>query len=162
MDHYELIIIGTGAGGGTLAHALAPTGKRILILERGTFLPQEKDNWSPSAVFTNTKYTARETWIDKNGQTFHPGIHYYVGGNTKFYGAALLRMRPQDFGELRHHGGISPAWPLNYEQMEPYYTRADYLYEVHGKHGDDPTEGPASADYAFLRAFGLAAVEWAR
>ena len=149
MDHYDIIIIGTGAGGGTLAHALAPTGKRILILERGTFLPQEKDNWNSRAVFNEAKYTANETWIDKNGRPFHPGIHYYVGGNTKVYGAALLRMRPQDFGALRHHGGISPAWPLSYEQMEPYYTKAEHLYEVHGEHGVDPTEGPASTDYAF-------------
>jgi len=149
IEHYDLIIIGTGAGGGTLIHALAPTGKRILILERGPFFPQEKDNWNARAVFTDDKYTAHETWIDKNGLPFHPGIHYYVGGNTKVYGAALLRMRPQDFEELRHHGGISPAWPLSYEQMEPYYTKAEHLYEVHGKHGIDPTEGPASADYAF-------------
>jgi choline dehydrogenase-like flavoprotein len=149
MDHYDLIIIGTGAGGGTLAHALVSSGKRILILERGPFLLQEKDNWDSRAVFLDAKYTARETWKDKNGRDFHPGIHYYVGGNTKFYGAALLRMRPQDFGELRHHGGISPAWPLSYEEMEPYYTKAEHHYEVHGKHGEDPTEGLASADYLF-------------
>jgi len=149
MDRYDVIIIGTGAGGGTLAYALALTGKHILILERGSFLPQEKDNWSSRAVFTDDKYTAQETWTDKNGRSFHPGIHYYVGGNTKMYGAALLRMRPQDFGELHHHGGISPAWPLSYEQMEPYYTKAEHLYEVHGQHGIDPTEGCSSADYAF-------------
>ncbi len=149
INHYDLIIIGTGAGGGTLAHALAPIGKRILILERGNFLPQEKDNWDSRSVFTASKYKAHETWTDKNGRSFHPGIHYYVGGNTKVYGAALLRMRPQDFGELRHHGGISPAWPVSYEQMEPYYTKAEHLYEVHGEHGIDPTEGPASADYPF-------------
>jgi choline dehydrogenase-like flavoprotein len=149
MEHYDLIIIGTGAGGGTLAHQLAPGGKRILILERGPFLLQDKANWSSRAVFTDAQYTAKESWLDKNGRAFHPGIHYYVGGNTKFYGAALLRMRPQDFGELRHHGGISPAWPLSYEEMEPYYTRAEHLYEVHGKHGEDITEGPASADYPF-------------
>jgi choline dehydrogenase-like flavoprotein len=148
-DHYDLIIIGTGAGGATLAHALAPTGKRILILERGNFLPQEKDNWNSRSVFTDSKYKADETWIDKNGHSFHPGIHYYVGGNTKVYGAALLRMRPQDFGEMRHHGGISPAWPIGYEEMEPYYTKAEHLYEVHGEHGIDPTEGFASAPYAF-------------
>jgi choline dehydrogenase-like flavoprotein len=92
IDHYDLIIIGTGAGGGTLAYALAPTGKRILILERGDYLPQEKDNWDSRAVFTKGQYTAQESWLDKNGQVFHPGIHYYVGGNTKLYGAALLRM----------------------------------------------------------------------
>jgi len=149
INHYDLIIIGTGAGGGTLLHALAPMGKRILVLERGSFLPQEKDNWNTRAVFTEGKYTAQETWKDKNGQIFHPGIHYYVGGNTKVYGAALLRMRPQDFGELRHQGGVSPAWPVSYEVMEPYYTKAEHLYDVHGEHGTDPTEGPASAQYLF-------------
>lgn len=148
-NHYDLIIIGTGAGGGTLVHALAPSGKRILILERGTFLPQEKDNWNSRAVFSDGKYTAQESWLDQHGQVFHPGIHYYVGGNTKLYGAALLRMRPQDFGELRHHGGVSPAWPLTYEEIEPYYTKAEHLYDVHGEHGADPTEGPASAQYLF-------------
>ena len=107
-NHYDLIIIGSGAGGGTLAHALASTGKRILILERGSFLPQEKDNWDSRAVFTVAKYKAHETWIDKNGQSFHPGIHYYVGGNTKVFGSVLLRMRTQDFGMLRAHGGNSP------------------------------------------------------
>src|ERR1700685_3149270 len=99
-DRFDVIIIGTGAGGGTLAHTLAPTGKRILILERGSYLPQEKKNWNSNAVFNAGKYTSPETWIDKNGKTFHPGIHYFVGGNTKMYGAALLRMRPRDFGEL--------------------------------------------------------------
>ena len=149
INHYDLIIIGTGAGGGTLLHAKAPTGKRVLVLERGSFLPQEKDNWNTRAVFSDGKYTAQENWIDKNGQPFHPGIHYYVGGNTKLSGAALLRMRPQDFSELRHHGGISPAWPISYDEMEPYYTKAEHLYDVHGQHGSDPTEGPASADYVF-------------
>jgi len=149
MEHYDMIIIGTGAGGGTLAHELAPTGKNILILERGPFLAREKDNWNSRAVFTQAKYTAQEIWKDKDGKNFHPGIHYYVGGNTKFYGAALFRMRPQDFGEVRHHGGISPAWPISYEQMEPYYTKAEHLYDVHGDHGEDPTEGAASADYLF-------------
>ncbi|MDE1920202.1 MAG: GMC family oxidoreductase [Candidatus Omnitrophica bacterium] len=148
-NHYDLIIIGTGAGGGTLAHALAPTGKRILILERGSFLLQEKDNWDSRSVFNQAKYTADETWKDKEGRSFRPGIHYYVGGNTKFYGAALLRMRPADFGQVRHHGGISPGWPISYEDMEPYYTKAEHLYEVHGRHGEDPTEGSAGADYAF-------------
>jgi choline dehydrogenase-like flavoprotein len=145
---YDIIIIGTGAGGATLAHDLAPTGKRILVLERGGFLLRERDNWSSHAVFIDAKYQAAEAWRDADGTVFHPGIHYFLGGNTKFYGAALLRLRPQDFGELRHHGGVSPAWPLSYADFEPYYTAAEHLYQVHGAHGTDPTEGPASADYA--------------
>jgi choline dehydrogenase-like flavoprotein len=142
--HYDVIIIGTGAGGGTLAHALAPTGKNILVLERGGYLPRERDNWNPRAVFVDGKYKARETWINKEGQGFHPGTHYYVGGNTKVYGAVLFRMRKEDFGELRHFDGISPAWPISYEEFEPYYGRAEQLFRVHGEHGIDPTEPPAS------------------
>ncbi len=145
--HFDVIIIGTGAGGGTLAHRLAPSGKRILLLERGDWLPREKDNWDSHAVFVEGRYRAAETWYDKDGRPFHPGIHYYVGGNTKMYGAALLRLRKEDFGEIRHHGGISPAWPLSYEDFEPYYTQAEHLYHVHGEHGVDPTEPPASAEY---------------
>src|SRR3984885_13583168 len=145
----DVIFIGTGGGGGTLAYHLAPSGKRILLLERGGYLPREKDNWDSRAVFAESKYRAQETWDDRDGKPFLPGIHYYVGGNTKVYGAALLRFRPEDFGDLRHHGGISPAWPLRYEDFEPYYTRAEHLYHVHGQRGVDPTEGEASAPYLY-------------
>ena len=149
MSHYDVIIIGTGAGGGTLAYQLAPTGKKILILERGGYVPRERDNWSTEAVFLDQKYTTQEKWIDKNGKAFRPGIHYFVGGNTKFYGSALLRMRESDFGEVRHHGGISPAWPISYQELEPFYTEAEKLYHVHGQRGTDPTEPPASAPYPY-------------
>jgi len=145
--HYDIIIIGTGPGGGTLAYKLAPSGKRILLLERGGYIPREKDNWSSRTVFIENRYKAKETWLDKHGNPFHPGIHYNVGGNSKVYGAALLRMRPRDFGEVKHHGGFSPEWPIHYEDLEPYYTQAEHLYHVHGRHGEDPTEGPAGAPY---------------
>ncbi len=147
--HYDVIIIGTGAGGGTLAYKLAPSGKKILLLERGGYLPREKDNWSSRAVFVENKYKAKTTWHDKNGKAFHPGIHYYVGGNTKVYGAALLRMRREDFGEVKHHGGVSPAWPIGYDDLEPYYTQAEHLYFVHGNRGEDPTEPKAGAPYKY-------------
>lgn len=147
--HYDIIIIGTGPGGGTLAYKLAPSGTKILLLERGGYLPREKDNWNSRTVFIENRYKAKETWRDKDGRPFHPGIHYNVGGNSKVYGAALLRMRPQDFGEVKHYGGVSPEWPICYEDLEPYYTQAEYLYHVHGKHGEDPTEGPASAQYKY-------------
>ncbi|SBT90796.1 Choline dehydrogenase [Streptomyces sp. DI166] len=146
-QHYDVIIIGTGAGGGTLAHRLAPSGKRILILERGGYLPRERDNWDSTAVFVKGRYRAPEFWYDKHGNSFPPEVNYYVGGNTKFYGAALFRLRPEDFGELRHHDGISPAWPIRYEDLEPYYTQAEQLYLVHGRHGEDPTEGAVSGQY---------------
>jgi choline dehydrogenase-like flavoprotein len=149
MDSFDVIIIGTGAGGGTLARHLAPSGKRILLLERGDWLPREPANWSAQEVFVNNRYVSPETWYDEHGKPFQPQIHYAVGGATKFYGAALYRLRKEDFGVLRHHGGISPAWPIEYEELEPYYTLAEQLYEVHGARGEDPTEPSASAPYPF-------------
>lgn len=149
-DHqFDVIIIGTGAGGGTLAYALAPLGKRILLLERGGYVPREKDNWNPLAVNVQGKYQAKEIWQDEAGQPLHPHTNYYVGGNTKFYGAALFRLRKEDFGELRHHGGVSPAWPISYDDLEPYYLKAENLYHVHGERGVDPTEPPASGPYPY-------------
>lgn len=145
--HYDVIIIGSGAGGGTLAYKLAPTGKKILIIERGGYLPREKENWSTRAVVGEARYNTKEEWRDKDGKPLHPHTNYYVGGNTKFYGAALFRLREQDFGEIRHHGGVSPAWPIPYDEMEPYYTQAENLYHVHGERGADPSDPWASAPY---------------
>jgi choline dehydrogenase-like flavoprotein len=147
MNEYDVIIIGTGAGGGTLAHTLASSGKRILLLERGNFLPREMDNWDPRPVFVDGKYISKDTWYDGAGKPFQPQVHYFVGGATKMYGAALYRLRPADFGEIRHIDGISPAWPLGYDDFEPWYTRAEQLYQVHGNGGEDPTEGHRSAPY---------------
>ena len=148
-NRYDVIIIGTGAGGGTLAQRLVPTGKRILLLERGDFVPREKDNWSSRAVNVQAKYHTKDVWKDKDGAPLHPHTNYYVGGNTKFYGAALFRLREVDFGEVRHAGGISPAWPIDYDDLEPYYVQAERLYHVHGERGTDPTEPWASAPYPY-------------
>ena len=112
-DNIERAIArGTGAGGGTLAYRLAPSGKRIVLIERGSYVPREKDNWSTKAVNQYGKYNTKEVWRDKDGKDLHPHTNYYVGGNTKFYGSALFRLRKEDFGEIRHHGGVSPAWPM--------------------------------------------------
>src|SRR2546429_4579753 len=146
-NHYDVIIIGSGAGGGTLAHKLAPTGKKILILERGNYVPREKDNWSPLAVNVQGKYQTKEIWRDADRKELHPHTNYYVGGNTKFYGAALFRLRQKDFGELRHHGGVSPAWPISYDDLEPYYSQAESQYNVHGQRGEDPTEPHSPCPY---------------
>src|SRR5256884_721792 len=142
-NHYDVIIIGTGAGGGTLAYRLAPSGKKILLLERGDYVAREADNWSTKAVNVEAKYHTKEVWRDKDGRDLHPHTNYYVGGNTKFYGAALFRLRQQDFGEIRHHGGISPALPISYSDLEPYYTQAEQPYPVHWNRRQDPTETPA-------------------
>jgi choline dehydrogenase-like flavoprotein len=148
-QRYDVIVIGTGAGGGTLAYHLANAGKRVLILERGPFLPQEKPNWNTTEVFLDNRYHTSEVWTDKDGHDLHPGTGYWVGGNTKVYGAALFRLRQEDFGVLHHKGGISPAWPVTYDAFEPYYTQAESLFCVHGKQGIDPTEPPRSAEYPY-------------
>jgi choline dehydrogenase-like flavoprotein len=146
-DQFDVIIIGTGAGGGTLAHTLRGAGKRVLLLERGDFLPREMENWSPDDVFIEGRYISKDTWYDGDGTAFQPQAHYFVGGATKLYGAALYRLRPEDFGEIKHVDGVSPAWPVTYDEFEPYYTKAEELYQVHGTHGEDPTEGPFSKPY---------------
>src|SRR3954471_11623971 len=142
-DHYDVIIIGTGAGGGTLAHRLAPSGKRILVLERGGYLPREQENWDSAEVFLKERYLSGEQWHDRDGNSFSPHQQYFVGGNTKFYGAILFRLRESDFGEVRHHGGTSPAWPISYDDLAPFYDEAEALYHVHGERGEDPSEPPA-------------------
>ena len=149
MNDYDVIVIGSGAGGGTLVRHLAPSGKRVLLLERGDWLPREPQNWQAHDVFVDNRYVSADTWYDADGKPFQPQVHYCVGGATKLYGAALYRLREADFGELHHHDGISPAWPIDYAEMEPYYTLAEQLYEVHGARGEDPTEPPASAPYPF-------------
>ena len=148
-QHYDVIIIGTGAGGGTLAHKLSTSGKKILLLERGGFLPREKENWDPAEVFKDERYHSKDTWHDKDDNPFQPGVHYFVGGATKMYGAALFRLRLEDFNTINHEDGVSPEWPVKYDQFESYYCDAEDLYQVHGQRGEDPTEPEASRPYPF-------------
>lgn len=149
MNHFDIIIIGTGSGGGTIAYKLAQSGKKILILERGGFVPKEKENWDAREVVAKGRYRPDEQWYDKDEKPFKPFIHYNVGGNSKFYGAAMFRFRESDFKEVKHYGGTSPAWPLGYDVFEPYYTQAEFLYHVHGKRGSDPTEPKARSEYRY-------------
>jgi choline dehydrogenase-like flavoprotein len=146
-NHYDIIIIGTGSGGSTIAYKLAETGKNILILERGGFIPKEKQNWDPHEVVTLGRYRPKEDWYDKDDKPFKPYIHYNVGGNSKMYGAALFRFRETDFEEVNHYGGVSPAWPFGYEVLEDYYTVAEELYSVHGLRGVDPSEPATKVGY---------------
>ena len=148
MTRYDIVIIGTGAGGGTMARALASTGARILVVERGSAVPQEPENWSPEAVWKDLRYRAQEQWLDGDGQSFRPYTHYGIGGNTKFWGSVLYRLRRQDFQEVEHADGMSPAWPIDYDTLAPYYDRAEQLYHVHGQHGVDPTE-PSRGPFPF-------------
>lgn len=148
-EHYDVIIIGSGPGGGTMAWRLARTGKRILLLERGDYLPRERENWDTQAVFMDARYQTTDLWYSSDGNSFHPGLHYFVGGNSKVYGAVLLRLREQDFDEIIHSDGISPAWPVKYDAFEPYYQSAEELYHVHGLRGEDPTEPPSQKPYAY-------------
>jgi choline dehydrogenase-like flavoprotein len=147
--HFDVIIIGSGPGGASVAHRLAPTGKRILLIERGDYLVRSRANWDAQTVFVDGAYQAKETWYGKDGKSFHPGLHYYVGGNSKVYGAALFRMRERDFGEVRHKDGVSPAWPLQYDAYEPYYAEAERLFHVHGQRGEDPCEPPSGSPFPY-------------
>jgi choline dehydrogenase-like flavoprotein len=159
-DHYDILIIGSGAGGGTMAHALAPTGARLLIVERGGVVPREAENWDPTAVWKQLRYRTRERWVDAAGRTFLPYTHYNVGGNSKFWGSVLYRLRREDFTAIEHRDGVSPAWPIDYDTLAPYYTRAERLYQVHGDAGADPTE-PARDPFPFPpvpHAPGMAAI----
>lgn len=146
--HFDVVIIGSGAGGGTLARHLAEhSNLRVLVLERGDWLPQERENWDAEAVMQKGRYVSTDPWLDKHGKPFQPGSHYFVGGATKMYGAAHFRLRQRDFEELAHFDGISPAWPLRYSDFEPWYQQAEEMYHVHGLRGEDPTEPPCSGPY---------------
>jgi choline dehydrogenase-like flavoprotein len=141
-ERFDVVIVGTGAGGGTVLHALAGSGARILVVERGEFVPQEDANWDPAAVWKELRYRSTERWLDGEGHPFLPYMHYGVGGNSKFWGSVLYRLRREDFGEVPHADGVSPAWPIDYETLQPFYDDAERLYHVHGCAGDDPTEPP--------------------
>ena len=145
----DILIVGSGMGGATLAAGLAPTGARILILERGEQLPDTSETRDARAIFQRGVYRPAETWIDGAGAAFNPGNYYYVGGNSKFYGAVLFRYRAQDFRPIAHAEGTTPGWPFDYDEMEPWYSRAEALYQVRGALGEDPTEPRHSAPYPF-------------
>jgi choline dehydrogenase-like flavoprotein len=148
MD-FDYLIIGSGMGGATLAAALAPSGRRIAILERGERLPDSPEARDPTAIFRRGHFRPKETWFDAEGRPFNPGNYAFVGGNTKFYGAVLLRYRAEDFRPLRHIGGTTPGWPIDYGVLEPFYTQAEQLYRVRGDAAGDPTEPPRSSPYPY-------------
>ncbi|WP_138472390.1 GMC oxidoreductase [Poseidonocella sp. HB161398] len=146
---YDVIIVGSGVGGGAMANRLAATGARVLVIERGTYLPREADNWSVKAVFHEKKYTTAETWRDRSGKAFNPSTFYYVGGNSKFFGAATVRFRKEDFEDLEHEDGVAPAWPVCYDEFAPYYDEAERLMGTHGTAGADPIEPPRSGPFPY-------------
>lgn len=148
MTPPDVIIIGSGMGGATMAAALAPTGRTILILERGDHLTPSAHDRSDKAIFADGVFRPKEFWLDGNGTPFNPGNYYYVGGNSKFYGAVLVRYRREDFAPLRHMGGTTLGWPISYDDLEPFYGQAEKLYKVRGQIGQDPTEPPHSTSYA--------------
>ena len=145
----DVLVIGSGMGGATFAAGLAPTGARILILERGERLQDSKEARDPRAIFQRGVFRPQESWLDGAGQAFNPGNYYYVGGNTKLYGAVLLRYRAQDFEPIPYRGGTTAGWPFAYDELEPWYTRAEKLYRVRGAETFDRTEPPHSEPYPF-------------
>jgi choline dehydrogenase-like flavoprotein len=144
----DIAIVGAGVGGATLAWALRDAGAKVLVVEQGGFLPRERENWSARAVHQLGRYKNSDAWFDGDGNEFVPGNYHYVGGSSKFYGATMPRLRESDFGEVELRDGTSPAWPVSYADMEPFYAEAERLYWVHGAPGD-PTEPWRSADFPF-------------
>ena len=149
MERYDVIIVGTGRRRRHARPAPRALRQEDPAARARRLAAARAENWSAEAVFVDNRYVSPDTWYDEQGKAFQPQIHYFVGGATKLYGAALYRLRPEDFGELRHHDGISPAWPIGYDELEPYYTQAEQVYEVHGNRGEDPTEAPSSGPYPF-------------
>ena len=145
----DIVIIGSGIGGSTIASALAPSGAEILVLEAGGHIEDRPENRDPRAIFQRGHFRPKEMWYETDGTAFNPGNYYNVGGNSKFYGAVLVRYRREDFEEMAHLEGVSPAWPFPYEEMEPWYSDAEQLFQVRGTLGQDPTEPPHSRAYAF-------------
>lgn len=146
----DVLVVGSGMGGGTLAWALRGSGLDVLVVERGGFLPREPQNHDPREMFVQGRYKTAGHWYDgRTGQPFTPGVYYWVGGNTKFYGASLPRFRHSDFEQVEHQEGISRAWPFGYDDLEPHYQRAEELFDVHGQVGEDPTEPAHSGPYPF-------------
>ncbi|TQK51251.1 choline dehydrogenase-like flavoprotein [Streptomyces sp. SLBN-118] len=147
--HCDILVIGTGMGGATIARALAGSQARVLLVEQGDFLPRERENWSPADVFERGRYKNAAPWTDSAGRPFQPGVYHYVGGSTKMFGACLPRFREEDFTAVEHWEGSSPAWPFSYADLEPHYTVAEQWYQVHGSPGEDPTEPQRSQPYPF-------------
>ncbi len=145
----DIVIIGSGIGGATAAFALAGTGARILVLERGERLVDTPETRDARAIFQQGVFRTRESWLDGRGQPFSPGNFYNVGGNSKFFGAIMYRYRAEDFSARRHMEGSTPDWPFGYDDLEPWYGAAEKLFRVRGELGDDPTEPPHSTGYDF-------------
>jgi choline dehydrogenase-like flavoprotein len=145
--HADVVIIGSGVGGSAVAWQLAQTDARVLVIERGENLPRELENWDAEAVFGQLRYRTRETWLNRANQRYRPGQYYFVGGHTKFFGTAMFRFREADFGEVQHEEGISPAWPISYADLAPYYDLAESLFGIRGDVDGDPTEPPHGGPY---------------
>lgn len=146
----DIVIIGSGMGGGTLAYALKDTGARVLIIESGDFLPRELENWSRTAVHMQGRYKNSATWYDgTTKESFVPGNYHYVGGSSKMYGATLPRFRETDFGAVEHIDGTAPAWPVQYSDLEKHYATAEKMYLVHGTAGEDPSEPWRSSQFPY-------------
>ena len=145
--HYDVIVIGSGAAGGTIAGQLAASGKRILLLERGGVMPLADQNVADVDLFRKDRYHPGEQWFGTDGDPFSPQTIYALGGNTKVWGGVLERMREREFGGLPLQEGAAPDWELTYGDFAPYYERAEQLYRVHGDAGVDPTEPGRSGPY---------------
>jgi choline dehydrogenase-like flavoprotein len=134
---YDAIVVGSGLGGATAAYGLVQEGLRTLLVEKGEFLSHPYDSEGPTGLYMGDVHGRRDKPFE------------YVGGQTKFYGAAMFRMRESDFCKIEHENGSSPGWPISYFDLETYYERAEILYRVHGSADGDPTEPPRANPFPY-------------
>jgi choline dehydrogenase-like flavoprotein len=125
---YDVIIIGSGAGGSAAAYHLTQTGKKVLLLEKGLQLPRDGSTLDTDTVMRRGAFLSAEKWIDRDGKPLVPEEHFNLGGKTKWYGAALLRFSPREFeADLAHQ---CMGWPIGYADLEPFYAEAEELLGV--------------------------------
>jgi len=125
---HGVIVIGSGAGGGSVAYKLANAGKRVLLIEKGPFLPRDASTLEVRQVFVDGVFKNHVVWLDSKGKDFVPGEFYNVGGKTKWYGAALFRFRPVEFEADPDYGLL--GWPFGYDELKPYYDEATALLAI--------------------------------
>jgi choline dehydrogenase-like flavoprotein len=137
---FDVIVTGSGAGGGTFSYACARAGKRVLLLERGEDYPCKDQTHDERAMLIDKKPFDNRP-VRWNGHSLRLYVGGVLGGSTALYGAALMRPSEDDFHPGRHYGDRIPRaiwdWPITSEDLEPHFTEAEALFEVSGSSEDD-------------------------
>ena len=125
---YDVIIIGSGAGGSAAAYQLAQSGKKVLILEQGAELPKDGSTLDVEKVMRKKIFLESKVWHDEQGKPIVPQERSNIGGKTKWYGAALLRFGSNEFSADSAYQYL--PWPFPGEELNPYYEQAEQLLQI--------------------------------